>query len=62
MPWLHTFTEAVKLWLLPTLAGALTSLTTRSDRLPTPIRLPTRALLSSRSSCSTQVVSTAAAR
>ncbi|PTL75728.1 hypothetical protein DAT35_53805 [Vitiosangium sp. GDMCC 1.1324] len=61
-PWLHTFTVAVKLWPLPTLAGPLTSLTTRSARLPTPSRPPTRTLLSSRNSCSTQVVSTAAAR
>ncbi|PTL75729.1 hypothetical protein DAT35_53810 [Vitiosangium sp. GDMCC 1.1324] len=62
MPWLHTFTVAVKLCPLLTLAGLFTSLTTRSDRLPTPIRLPTRTLLSSRNSCSIQVVSTAAAR
>ncbi|WNG52697.1 hypothetical protein F0U60_31960 [Archangium minus] len=62
MPWLHTFTLAMKLCPGSTLAGPLTSLTTRSDRLPTPIRPPTRTLLSSRSSCSTHVVSTAAAR
>ncbi|WNG42243.1 hypothetical protein F0U61_31995 [Archangium violaceum] len=59
---MHTFTVAVKPCPYSTLAGPLTSLTTRSDRWPTPIRPPTRMLLSSRSSCSTHVVSTAAAR
>ncbi|PTL75730.1 hypothetical protein DAT35_53820 [Vitiosangium sp. GDMCC 1.1324] len=62
VPWLHTFTLAVKLCPLCTLAGPLTSLTTRSARWPTPIGSLTRTLLSSRSSCSIQVVSTAAAR
>ncbi|WNG52694.1 hypothetical protein F0U60_31945 [Archangium minus] len=62
MPWLHTVTVAVNWYPGLTLAGPLTSVTTRSDRWPTPIRLPTRMLLSSRNSCSTRFVSTAAAR
>ncbi|WNG52695.1 hypothetical protein F0U60_31950 [Archangium minus] len=62
VPWLHTFTVAVNCCPYPTLAGPLTSLTTRSDRLPTPITPLTWTLLSSRSSCSTRLVSTAAAR
>ncbi|WNG52698.1 hypothetical protein F0U60_31965 [Archangium minus] len=62
VPWLHTFTVAVKPCPYWTLAGPLTSLTTRSDRWPTPSRSPTWTLLSSRSSYSTHVVSTAATR
>ena len=62
VPWLHTFTEAVKFWPGSTLAGASTALTTRSDRSPTPSRPSTWMLLSSRSSCSMPVVSTMAAR
>ncbi|WNG52693.1 hypothetical protein F0U60_31935 [Archangium minus] len=62
VPWLHTFTVAVKVCPFSTLAGWLTSVTTRSDRCPTPIRPPTWTLLSSRSSHSVQLVSTAAAR
>ncbi|WNG52696.1 hypothetical protein F0U60_31955 [Archangium minus] len=62
MPWLQTFTAAENSCPGPTLAGPLTALTTRSDRLPRPIKPPTRMLLSSRSSCSTHVVSTTAAR
>ncbi|WNG42241.1 hypothetical protein F0U61_31970 [Archangium violaceum] len=62
MPWLHTVTEAVNCCPNPTLAGLVTPVTTRSERLPTPIRPPTRMLLSSRSSGSAQFVSTAAAR
>ncbi|WNG42242.1 hypothetical protein F0U61_31975 [Archangium violaceum] len=59
---MHTFTVAVNCCPWLALVGPRTSLTTRSDRLPTPIKPPTRTLLSSRSSCSTHVVSTAAAR
>ncbi|WNG48233.1 hypothetical protein F0U60_31920 [Archangium minus] len=62
MPWLHTVTVAVKDCHDLTLAGPLTPVTTRSARSPTPSRPPTWTLLSSRASCSTPSVSTAAAR